>query len=358
MDFVATRDDAALATEHQLFGPDSTEQRRHESEPAEGGPGLAPGDRQPLPHEAAVAGGEVMAHWADPENQKSAANGDKKRGDKDKHDKAGAGHKPEPGYPKVVDVSGEKVRVHSAAEEKEAEQIVTVIKEEYGVEVSSKAGVDAIKADYTQVPQAVTDKLRTKRWEMKELRALKRALAHFAPILGKNRQTSSRSGEAQEITSVSKVDRAIDEDSPSGQLDRSTLGEYFEGSKNFSMFTAGTNSHVDFKKSSKQLEGTAVHEIAHGLLKHELPAFIQATGYWTDEYTPSGAAGAEKPPTPYGETNASEDLSESAMFYFVEPKRLQKSCPKRYQFLAGVVASWRPVGDFPQVTPGPGMAYA
>lgn len=106
------------------------------------------------------------------------------------------------------------------------------------------------------------------------------------------------------------------------------------------MFSAGTDSTVDFSDNQKQLEGTAIHEIAHGLMRDEVDSYATATGYWTDRNTASGTPGAEAPVTTYGQTNASEDLSEAVMYYFVEPAKLRSNCPKRYAYIEKVVHSW------------------
>jgi hypothetical protein len=241
---------------------------------------------------------------------------------------------------KIVTIGTENVNVADENEEKEAHRIIKNIKDEYEIDLSSQSGVDAIKNDYTNAPDNVKKGLQTKEWEFKELKALEKALQHFAPILGKRRKASSLSKKDQEITSASKVDQAIDADDPSGVLDSTTLGEYFESSKNFSMFSAGTNSKVDFKDSEKQLEGTAIHEIAHGLLKYALSDYVKALDYWTDEDTKSGKAAAEEPITEYGKTNASEDLSEAVMYYFVETNEFEKKCPKRYEFIKQIIKDW------------------
>ena len=94
-----------------------------------------------------------------------------------------------------------------------------------------------------------------------------------------------------------------------------------------------------------------------------------APHHWTDRVTKGGTAGAEAPPTSYGNKNASEDLSESTMFFFVSPDRLKNGdgsaaagtpgnpCPKRFAFLEKTVGKWKlPVGDFP--TPDKDTAYA
>jgi hypothetical protein len=248
--------------------------------------------------------------------------------------------------------NGEKVDVANDAEAKKAAAIIRDIYVEYGIDVNSQAGVDAIYKDYDQVPESVRDMLKTKEWKYKELVALKAALAHFAPILGKNRKDSTRSGDAQEILTVSKVDQAIDTNETTGQLDNDTLGEYFESSSNFSMFRAGTNSTTDFPSNAKQLQGTAIHEIAHGLMKYCLADYVAKLEYWDSEYKESGKAGVEAPITEYGSTNAGEDLSEAVMYYFVEPKTLKSGkgaakgeignpCPERFAFIEKAVKDWK-----------------
>jgi hypothetical protein len=249
--------------------------------------------------------------------------------------------------------NGEKVDVANDQEAKKAAEIIQQIYVEYGVDVNSQAGVDAIYKDYDQVPASVRDMLKTKEWKYKELVALKAALAHFAPILGEKRKSSTRSGDAQEILTVSKVDQAIDANESTGVLDNETLGEYFESSSNFSMFRAGTNNTEDFSSNAKQLEGTAIHEIAHGLMKYCLADYVATLDYWDSEYKQSGKAGAEAPITDYGDTNAGEDLSEAVMYYFVEPNTLENGksgkakgeignpCPERFAFIEKAVKNWK-----------------
>jgi hypothetical protein len=253
-------------------------------------------------------------------------------------------------YPKIITIGTEKVNVKSADEEKEAKAIIALIKADYSIELSSQTGVDAIKKDYTSVPKAVTDGLKTKQWEIQELRALQKALAHFAAVLGKKRATSSRKDVPQELTTGSKVDQGIDEDSASGVLDNTTMGEFFESSKNFSMFTAGTDFKGEasvgiFKDNETNLEANATHELAHGLCQYAEPDFIKAMDYWTDANTKSGKAGAEEPVTPYGKTNAREDLAESVKFYFLDPATLLKNCLKRHAFVKKTVEAWTPKAD-------------
>ena len=243
-------------------------------------------------------------------------------------------------YPATVKIKGESVIVESKAEATEAKQIIAGIKKDYGIAVKSRKGVAAIKKDYKAAPKDVRKSLTAGVWAMKELRALKRALAHFAPILGKSRKGSSRKDDKQEVTSVSKVKQAIDDDSPSGVLDTTTLGEFFASSKNFSMFDAGTDETLAFTDNLKELEGTAVHEIAHGLMKHVEGEWLTEFDYWTDAKTKSGDADAEAPITDYGQTNLGEDMAEAVMYFFVENATLLTKCPERHAFITKEKATW------------------
>jgi hypothetical protein len=265
----------------------------------------------------------------------------------------------------VETIEGEQVDVANATEKAEAEKIIKDIKDTYGIAVSSTTTVEGIKGQYTNVPKAVTDTLKIRTWRIMELRALQSALGHYAPILGAERAKSTLKGADQEVTSVGKVEQAINANTPAGQLDTSTLGEYFAGKKNMGLFKASEGYAVDFTDEKDQLTGTFIHEIAHGLLKYAIPDFLKVTTYWTDANTASGATGAEAPITTYGATNASEDLSETAMMYFVAPKRLKDGggqaagtagnpCPKRFAFMEKLGKDWAPPpAAAPQVKPEP-----
>lgn len=249
-----------------------------------------------------------------------------------------------PEYPKVVTIKGEKVVINSAMEHLHAMRIIMSMPVLYGIEVSSLKGVAAVRDNYTSAPQAVRDAIAVADWQFKELAAIERAVKHFGPLLGMARANSDRAGTDQEVTSVSKVNNSIDEDTATGVVDPDTYGEYYKSSKNFGMYNPGTDLASDFPDNAKQLEGTAVHELAHGLMKYALSDFIAEMDFWTDGTTKSGIADAEAPITPYGKKSASEDLSEAVMYYFVERATLQTKCPKRDEFIHRAVLNWTPEG--------------
>jgi hypothetical protein len=254
-------------------------------------------------------------------------------------------------------VEGEDVEVsfwRMKKEKAEAAAIIKDIKDKYGIALDSKATIQGIKDQYTNVPDKVKNSLETQKWRLIDLRSLQRALAFYAPILGAQRASSTRKDDAQEVTSVGKVKQAINTNKPIGKLDTTTLGEYFRAKKNMGLFKASEGYKSDFPDEGDQLTGTFIHEIAHGLLNYAQADFIAATdGYWTDRNTKSGKAGAEAPITEYGETNAAEDMCEAAMMYFLKPNRLKNGdgaaagthgnpCPKRFAFMEKIGKDWVP----------------
>ena len=275
---------------------------------------------------------------------------------------------------KIVTVGTEKVEVSDtkeAAETEEAKTIMETLKTTYGVDIASGTTVEAIKEQYTNVPKKVTDALSTRQWRMIELRALADALKSYAPILGAARANSTRKDAAQELTSVGKVTQAIDTNTPAGELDTTTLGEYFKGKKSFGLFKSSEGATPDFADEKDQLVGTFVHEMGHGLLAYAYDDFVKATdGFWTDQDTKSGKAGAEAPITDYGAKNAREDLCETAMMYFVKPDVLKagqgaaKGTPKnpaplRFAFMENIGKGWLPpVKAAPQVLPSSASSTA
>jgi hypothetical protein len=254
-------------------------------------------------------------------------------------------------YPRVFTIGTEQIQVNSAEDEAEADQIMSDLKDKYGLDLSSVTTVKAIKKDYTDVPKKVTSKLKVSVWSMQELRALQEAATYYAPILGGARETSSLKGSVQGVTTIGKVRNGIDEDSKKGKLDTTTVGEYFSSSKNLGLFDAGTNyEDKDYVREGKDktdvqtsLSATAIHEMAHALVQPtELANWVAKMDYWKDEDTKSGKKGAEGPPSSYGRTNAGEDLCESVSMYFINRAQLKKACPERDAFVDKVVKAWKP----------------
>ena len=259
-------------------------------------------------------------------------------------------------YPKVADLDGEIVMVDTAEEEEEARTIITRIEGTYGIDISSLKLNEAVSEDYKDsASEAVRKSLRKGAWEMAELRAVDRALAHYAPILGANRATSTRAGADQEVDVIGRGHQAI----TGANLDTTTFGEAFGDSDAFGLFSPGTTTQVDFADQGKQLEGTTVHELAHLLLEYKEIEFLNQMDFWASGSTSvyddgsdsqsrqdlrdaATAAGVEPPITNYGTKSSNEDLAEAAMYYFVDTATLKSNAPVRWAFMEKVVSEWKP----------------
>jgi hypothetical protein len=254
---------------------------------------------------------------------------------------------------KTISIGSEQVIVADDKEKAEAEQIFKEVRERYGVRMSSSSGINAIDLDYDEVPAAVRKQVKTQAWKMEELRALVRALAHFAPILGKERASSSRSRSKQETATASKLDIGIDENSPKGKFAKDLRAQQFDAMKNITLYSSLTEFPPDFKGDRvREIEGIITHELAHGLLDYAVDDYLKNLDYWKDAETKSGKAGAEAPITKYGAKNIDEDLGEAARFYFLAPGKLKDGlgkkmgevgnpCKKRFDLIDGYVKAWK-----------------
>ena len=253
--------------------------------------------------------------------------------------------------PTVVKIGAEQVRVASDAEKAEAERIIRDAKANFGVTFDSIAAKRATLAHYPEgsVPDDRRKGVDVRPWDMDELKAVERALKHFAPVLGDARKKSSLKDSPQEFTTVGKLTTAPD-DNPK-MLGDKTRGQYFREAQDFAVFEPGPDPPVE----ADYVERVATHELAHGIFDPHLDAFMKATGYWSAQGVKSKAKGAEGPPDSYADTNAKEDLAQSVMYFFVDPKRLKEGdgrgrargtwgnpCPKRFAFIKDIVAGWTP----------------
>jgi hypothetical protein len=194
----------------------------------------------------------------------------------------------------TVTIKDQQVRVKNKAEEKNATRIINKIETDYGIKLDSKSGIAALKDNYKQVPKTVTDQLATDVWHHKELVALETAMAHYAPILGGNRANSALAGKDQEVTVFSKLAKSIKEDVPHAtKLSETDYGEYFADQKTVALFGLGTSffarkftgklselvGATDFDKLADQVEGTIIHEMAHGIFKGDEKHFTNESNF-------------------------------------------------------------------------------
>ena len=252
--------------------------------------------------------------------------------------------------PKVVKIGNEQVRVASDDEGAEAERIVKDVKANFGVTFDSMATKKAALERYPKdsVPEANRQALDVRVWELNELRAIQKALKHFAPVLGDARKKTLPKAGPQEFVTVGRLNTAPDDDPK--VLGDETRGEYFRDQKAFGVF----DRDPDAPAGDDAVERVATHEIAHGIFDPHLEEFMKATGYWKKHSVKlPEKQRTEGPPDGYADTNAAEDLAQSVMYFFVDPKRLKEGdgrgrkkgmwgnpCPKRHAFIKRIVGSW------------------
>lgn len=251
--------------------------------------------------------------------------------------------------PSVVKIGNESVRVANDAEKAEAERIVKEVKTKFGVTFDSLAAHKATLADSEgSAPEDRRKALAVRPWELDELKAIERALTHFAPVLGDARKKTMPKGPPQEFVNVGKLNSSPDDD-PKMLGDR-TRGQFFHDAQAFAVFEPGPDSPA----GDDAVERIATHEIAHGIFDPLVDSFMQATGYWEKEKVKrEEGQRVEGPPDGYADRNAREDLAQSVMYFFVDPERLKKGdgrgrakgtwgnpCPKRFAWIQKVVAGW------------------
>jgi hypothetical protein len=250
---------------------------------------------------------------------------------------------------KVIKIGNESVRVASDAEKAEAERIIKDVRTKFGVSFDSLAAHRATMADSDgSAPEDRRKALTVRPWELDELKAIERALTHFAPVLGEARKKTMPKGPPQEFVNVGKLNSSPDDD-PKILGDR-TRGQFFHDAQAFAVFEPGPDSPV----GDDAVERIATHEIAHGIFDPLIDSFMKATGYWEKEKVKrKESQRVEGPPDGYADRNAREDLAQSVMYFFVDPERLKKGdgrgrakgtwgnpCPKRFAFIQKVVAGW------------------
>ena len=261
----------------------------------------------------------------------------------------------------LATVAGEQVHVANEAEEKDAARIIADISSRYGIDVSSVKAMKALKGANKSAPKDLVDRIAKRPWLYRELQAVERALAHYAPILGKMRAGSTRAKAPQELVAIGKLEERLGVKAGKTVFKPTVMGTYFGASQTFAMYKHGETATPDFSEIDKQIEGTAIHEIAHGIFQYAEADFVKTFDYWLDADTKSGKAGAEPPPTDYGQTSAGEDIAECAMLYFLDRPRLEKDCPKRCAFMDQLVKGWEPEplkGGWPEQAQDPETALA
>jgi hypothetical protein len=235
--------------------------------------------------------------------------------------------------PAIIWIGGERVRVSSADEAKDAERIVKLLKDSYGVtfdSVATRREVRKEKAERGWTDDEVRA-LDVAPWTYLDLRDLELGFKYFAPVLGKARTKSSRASSPQEVVRLGRIS------SP-----RTDEAQYLPQSGTIATY----HSHPDVITDPDAQ--TTAHEIAHAIFGPLLDDFREKIGYWTHPRDGS----YEAPPTPYGNKSPDEDLADSVALFFTAPDALKggvrgkkrgevgNPCPKRFRWIEAEVKKW------------------
>jgi hypothetical protein len=235
----------------------------------------------------------------------------------------------------IVWIGGERVRVASEAEAKEAERIVTKLKDDYGVTFDSVAARHDMRKDKAERGWSEADvrAIDVEPWTLMDLKDLEAGFKYFAPVIGKGRSKSARAGTRQELERLGRVNLVKEKNE----------GRYLEDTRTVAVLQSHPPVIVDTDES------TAVHEIAHAVFGPRVEDFKKRFKYWTDRHR-----GFEAPPTDHGATNPDEDMAESVTLFFTAPDALKQGqrgkkrgevgnpCRERFAWVAAEVAAWTP----------------
>jgi hypothetical protein len=244
------------------------------------------------------------------------------------------------------------VKRYTLGHERRKLAIAERIADKYGIRLDSMELIKANKKTYgTKSLEKFVEMQEPEVFSMEELKAIETILQRYAPVLGKNRPKSQG---AQPLTYFGRAKVGIDhDDTGQAEKDPGTRGESFAASKTVGMYDAGAKAS-QFPTGMQQFRGTFAHELAHALIEDvknkagvkTIQKYATATGVWTSRnVTPyqaatsqktwdaMKAAGKEPPITPYGATNAGEDLADAIKYLFEDPAKLKKDCPIRYRWI-------------------------
>jgi hypothetical protein len=236
--------------------------------------------------------------------------------------------------------------MHTLAYERRRRLKMLKIQDEYGIKVNSALGVQRHKQAFTAAgngtPLArVAEIAGLSLFSLDELDMLLTVFSHYAPLLGKQRDGKLGAQPLKNFTRFKVgLDRGADPLTDEPVTSPGDFGVTILDT--ITMYDKANIDTLDFPTTAQQFRGTIEHELSHALLEPLITTgggtmiqkFADDMPFWDGSIgVASGIAGAEAPPTAYGGKTAQEDLAESMMFFFEDPKDLQTRCPERFAWI-------------------------
>lgn len=245
------------------------------------------------------------------------------------------------------------LKMHTLAYERRRRLKMLHIQDNYGIKFNSVVGVQRHKAAFTApgnptTIQQIGATTGLSLFSLEELDMLITVFSNYAPLLGKGRDASLG---AQPLKWFTRFKVGLDQgNNPATDAPVKSPGDFgVTIGDTITMYDKSNRDVLDFPTTQQQFRGTIEHELSHALLEPLLAAgggtmiqkFATDMKFWDGAIAvakyPSAvaakAAGVEPPPTDYGRKTAQEDLAETMMFFFEDPKKLEADCPKRFKWV-------------------------
>ncbi|MFB7293139.1 alpha/beta hydrolase [Actinacidiphila glaucinigra] len=235
---------------------------------------------------------------------------------------------------KAEEVAGESV--DAGDEESHRQVLVESIANDFGIELDSNAGVDVVRSLYPETPEDVLEQVQPREWTLSQLKQLRTALEHYAPILGEMRESSSREGDPQEVKIVALANKGVRQ----GIISSDMGGEYFESEKLVNLYGDVLNEHRN------EFELVATHELAHGLLGYAQKSFNKKFWRGVEEVISFDGRRAE---------TLDQDFAFSFALHLTDRKRMER----HYPLHARAIQDWREqLPDVVTIRPGEDLQQA
>jgi hypothetical protein len=244
------------------------------------------------------------------------------------------------------------LKMHTLAYERRRRLKMLHIQDTYGIKFNSTVGIQRHKAGFTAPgnPTALNQIAATtglSLFSLEELDMIITVFSNYAPLLGKGRDATLG---AQPLNFFTRFKVGLDPGAnPATDAPVSSPGDFgVTIGDTITMYDKSSTDTFDFATTQQQFRGTIEHELSHALLEPLLTGggtmiqkFATDMKFWDGAIAvakyPSAAAAiaasVEPPPTNYGRKTAQEDLAETMMFFFEDPKDLETRCPKRFKWV-------------------------
>ncbi|MBB4687605.1 glycosyltransferase [Amycolatopsis jiangsuensis] len=198
---------------------------------------------------------------------------------------------------------------------------------ETGIDFDSHRGLEAVRESNPKASALTLKAVRQREFTADERAGAEDALKHYAPIIGAQRQSSSRADIEQEVQHIGAVSLGIE----NGRMSPAMAGEYIGSHKTVNIYAlAGLDR--DFGGGRREVEGMVTHELSHGLLKYALDDYTKHVGVWNEDNTPKRRPDAEPPSDPNARSDFA-DFTAAIKSHLLVPQNLAENSPRRAEFV-------------------------